>query len=260
LLVKNGIKELNIIAQDTTKYGIDLYGKHRVAELLTELSKISGLTWIRLLYSYPDDFDDELIDVIADNEKVCKYLDIPIQHASNNILKRMGRKSSKEQIETLISRLRDRIPDISLRTSLIVGFPGETDEDYSELVEFVKDTQFDRLGVFTYSREEDTPAYILSNQIQEDIKLQRQQNIMKLQQHISLDKNKKMIGKTIKVLIETQEDNKYLGRSYKDAPEIDGNVIIKSKKNLIPGEFYNVKIIKAHEYDLIGEILDEYCQ
>lgn len=259
-LAANGIKELNIIAQDTTKYGIDIYGSYKIAELLEELSKIDGIHWIRLMYSYPDDFSDELIEVIANNKKICKYLDIPIQHASNRILKLMGRKTSKESIEELIKKLRARIPEITLRTSLIVGFPGEAQEDFEELYSFVKNTRFDRLGVFTYSREEDTPAYKLSDQLEEEVKLQRQQAIMEVQMHISLENNEKQIGNVLEVLIEGEEDNSYIGRSFKDAPEIDGNVLAKSQKTLLPGEFYFVRITKALEYDLIGEIVDEHSQ
>ena len=224
LLASQGIKELNIIAQDTTRYGMDLYGKYRIAELLDEISKVEGIEWIRLLYSYPDEFDDELINLMAVNDKICKYLDIPIQHASNRILKRMGRRTSKEEIKELVNKLRSRIPNIALRTSLIVGFPGETEEDFKELVDFVKEIRFDRLGVFTYSREEDTPAYQMEEQIEEEVKLKRQERIMLLQSDISLDNNQKMVGKIVKVLIEGMDDKKYYGRSYKDAPEIDGNV------------------------------------
>ncbi|MFZ5353758.1 MAG: 30S ribosomal protein S12 methylthiotransferase RimO [Bacillota bacterium] len=260
MLAANGIKELNIIAQDTTKYGIDLYGRYRIAELLAELSKIDGIQWIRLLYSYPDAFSDELINIIAENDKLCKYLDIPVQHASNKILKKMNRKSSKEAIELLIKKLRGRIPDISLRTSLIVGFPGESREDFEELYEFVKNTRFDRLGVFTYSREEETPAYKLTEQLDEDTKLERQNRIMELQQRISLENNMNLVGRTLKVLIEGMEDNRYIGRSYKDAPEIDGIVYVSSKRNLLPGEFYFVRITEAYEYDLMGEIADELSQ
>ncbi|OGO79131.1 MAG: ribosomal protein S12 methylthiotransferase RimO [Clostridiales bacterium GWB2_37_7] len=259
-LAAQGIKELNIIAQDTTRYGMDLYGKYRIAELLDELSKIERIEWIRLLYSYPDEFDDELIDVMANNDKVCKYLDIPIQHASDKILKRMGRRTTKEEIKELVNKLRSKIPNIALRTTLIVGFPGETEEDYKELVDFVKEIRFDRLGVFTYSREEDTPAYQMEEQVEQDVKLKRQERIMLLQSDISMDNNQKMVERMLKVLIEGKEGKKYFGRSYKDAPEIDGNVFFSSDEKHNPGEFTYVKIIEAAEYDLIGEEINEYSK
>lgn len=260
LLAGQGIKEINIIAQDTTRYGKDLYGEYKIAELLQEISKIEGIEWIRLLYSYPDEFDNKLIDVMASNDKICKYLDIPIQHASNRILKRMGRRTTKEEILELIKKLRNRIPDITLRTTLIVGFPGETEDDFKELADFVKEVKFDRLGVFTYSREEDTPAYEMEEQINDELKLKRQEKIMLLQSDISYDKNQKMIGKTIKVLVEGTEHNKYYGRSSKDAPEIDGIVFFASKDILKPGDFTYVRIIEASEYDLIGEDINEYSK
>jgi ribosomal protein S12 methylthiotransferase len=259
-LAKQGIKEFNVIAQDTTRYGMDLYGKYRIAELLDELSKIEGVEWIRLQYSYPDEFNDDLINIIATNDKVCKYLDIPIQHASNAVLKRMGRRTTKEEIKDLVTKLRNTVPNIALRTSLIVGFPGETENDFKELVDFVKDIRFDRLGVFTYSREEDTPAFQMGEQVEEDVKMKRQERIMLLQSDISLDNNQKMVGKVIKVLIEGLEGNKYYGRSYKDAPEIDGNVFFSSKEKHNPGEFTYVKIVEASEYDLIGEEIYEYSK
>jgi ribosomal protein S12 methylthiotransferase len=260
LLAAQGIRELNVIAQDTTRYGMDLYGKYRIAELLDELSKIEGIEWIRLLYSYPDEFDEDLINIIATNDKICKYLDIPVQHASNRILKRMGRRTTKEEITDLVKKLRSRIPNIALRTSLIVGFPGETEEDFKELVDFIKDIRFDRLGVFTYSREEDTPAFQMDEQVPDEIKLKRQERIMLLQSDISLDNNQKMIGKMLKVLIEDKENKRYFGRSYKDAPEIDGNVFFSSKEKHNPGDFTYVKIKEASEYDLIGEEINEYSK
>lgn len=260
VLSGQGIKELNVIAQDTTRYGMDLYGKYRIAELLDELRKIEGIEWIRLQYSYPDEFDDDLINIIATNDKICKYLDIPIQHASNKILKRMARRTTKEEIKDLVVKLRGKIPNIALRTSLIVGFPGETEDDFKELVDFVKETRFDRLGVFTYSREEDTPAYKMDEQVDEEVKLKRQERIMLLQSDISLDNNQKMVGKVLKVLIEGMEGKKYYGRSYKDAPEIDGNVFFSSKEKHNPGDFTYVKIVEASEYDLIGEEINEYSK
>lgn len=256
-LSKNGIKELNIIAQDITRYGTDLYGKHMLGELVKELAAVEDVKWIRLLYSYPDEFNDELIDVIAGEKKVCKYLDIPIQHASNSILKKMARRSTKEKVLELIDKLRGSIPDIILRTTLIVGFPGENEDDFSELYDFVKDVKFNRLGVFAYSREEDTAAYNMTDQIDETVKQERLAKIMLLQKNISRENNKKLISKTFKVLIEGFSENEYFGRSYMDAPEIDGKVYFKSNKHLIPGDFCYVTINKAYEYDLVGERIDE---
>ncbi|MHB1391853.1 MAG: 30S ribosomal protein S12 methylthiotransferase RimO [Clostridia bacterium] len=256
-LSRNGIKELNIIAQDITRYGIDLYGKYRLSELLKELAAIEGIDWIRLLYSYPDEFNDELIETIAKEEKICKYLDIPIQHASNGILKKMARRSSKEKILELIGKLRASMPDIILRTSLIVGFPGETEKDFQELYDFVSEVKFNRLGVFTYSREEDTAAHDMPNQVDEEVKEERLEKIMLLQKDISQENNIKLIGRTIKVLIEGISSGEYFGRSYMDAPEIDGKVYFKSSKDLIPGDFCNVSVKKAYEYDLVGAKTDE---
>jgi ribosomal protein S12 methylthiotransferase len=257
MLVKSGVKELNIIAQDITRYGSDLYGRRRLSELLKELAAIEGIEWIRLLYSYPDEFDDELIETIAAEEKICRYLDIPIQHSSNNILKKMARRSSKEKILTLIEKLRKRMPDIILRTSLIVGFPGETEDDFNELYEFVREVKFNRLGVFTYSREEDTAAYDLPEQVEEAVKQDRQERIMLLQKQISAENNKNLVGTTVKVLIEGYSEGRYFGRSYMDAPEIDGRVHFKSDRELIPGDFCHVAIKKAFEYDLVGERINE---
>ncbi len=256
-LSRNGIKELNIIAQDITRYGIDLYGKYRLSELLKKLAAIEGIEWIRLLYSYPDEFNDELIETIANEEKICKYLDIPIQHASNAILKKMARRSSKEKILELIGKLRTSMPDITLRTSLIVGFPGETEKDFEELYDFVSEVKFNRLGVFTYSREEDTAAHDMPNQVEEEVKQERLDKIMLLQKDISQENNRKLIGRTFKVLIDGFSEGKYFGRSYMDAPEIDGKVYFKSDKDLIPGDFCYVHINKAYEYDLVGERTNE---
>lgn len=257
MLAKSGVKELNIIAQDITRYGTDLYGRHRLSELLKELAAIEGIEWIRLLYSYPDEFDDELIETIAAEPKICRYLDIPIQHASNRILKKMARRSSKEKILMLIEKLRKRMPDIILRTSLIVGFPGETEEDFKELYDFVSEVKFNRLGVFTYSREEDTAAYDMPDQVEEEVKQSRQEKIMLLQKQISGENNRKLVGTTVKVLIEGYSEGRYFGRSYMDAPEIDGKVHFKSDRELIPGDFCHVIIKKAFEYDLVGERINE---
>lgn len=256
-LSKSGIKELNVIAQDITRYGIDLYGRYRLSELLKELASIDGIKWIRLLYSYPDEFNDELIAAIAQEEKICKYLDIPIQHASNKILKKMARRSSKEKILDLIEKLRTSMPGIILRTSLIVGFPGETEEDFQELYDFVSEVKFNRLGVFAYSREEDTAAHDMPDQVDEEVKQQRLEKIMLLQKDISEENNRKLIGKTVEVLIEGYSEGEYFGRSYMDAPEIDGKIYFKSTRQLIPGDFCHVKIKKAYEYDLVGERINE---
>ena len=256
-LSRNGIKELNVIAQDITRYGIDLYNDYKLSDLLKKLAEIEGIEWIRLLYTYPDEFNDELINTIAKEEKICKYLDIPIQHASNVILKKMARRSNKEKILQLIEKLRTCMPDIVLRTSLIVGFPGETEKDYNELYDFVSRVKFNRLGVFTYSREEDTAAYDMPDQIDEAVKQKRLEKIMLLQKDISQKNNRKFVGSTIKVLIEGFSGGEYFGRSYMDAPEIDGKIYFKSNKSLIPGDFCHVSVKKAYEYDLVGERIDE---
>ncbi len=256
-LSKNGVKELNIIAQDITRYGIDLYNEYKLSKLLKELVKIDGIEWIRLLYSYPDEFNKELIDTMSQNEKILKYLDIPIQHASNSILRKMARRSSKEKITKLIDDLRTSMPGIVLRTSLIVGFPGETENDFKELYDFVSDIRFNRLGVFTYSREENTPAFDLPDQIDEKIKQERLNRIMLLQKSISKEHNTGMVGKPIRVLVEGSSGNRYFGRTYMDAPEIDGRVYFTSEWNLVPGDFCYVTVKKAYDYDLVGERIDE---
>jgi len=258
-LANNGIKEIIVIAQDTTRYGIDIYNKFRLPELLKTLANIKGIEWIRVLYAYPDNFTDDLIDVIANEEKICNYIDIPIQHASDSILKSMARRTKKKDIIELIKKLRAKMPDIVIRTSIIVGFPGETQADFDELVEFVKEIKFDRLGAFMYSREEDTPAYKMENQITEKVKVFRQENLMAIQQKISLEKNLGTIGKVLKILVESKEGNRYIGRSYKDTPEIDGSVYIKSKNPMLFGNFYHILITSASEYDLQGEYKDEHC-
>lgn len=258
-LAENGTKELIIIAQDITRYGLDIYGEYRLVDLLDELSKVEGIKWIRLQYSYPDIIDDELIDLIARNEKICDYLDIPIQHCNDEVLKVMNRRTTKEHIINVIQKLRSKVPGIAIRTSLIAGFPGETDEQFNELYEFVKETEFDRLGVFSYSREEDTPAAKLPNQIDEEIKEERQVAIMALQKDISLKKNMAKIGTVYDILIEEKVNGEdvYVGRSQYDAPDVDGIVFVNSKKELMVGEFVKVTITDALEYDLIGEVLDE---
>ena len=253
-IAKQGIKELIIIAQDTTKYGVDLYGKSKLAELLTELCKIKELHWIRFLYSYPEGITDELIQVVKKEKKIAKYFDIPIQHISNEVLKKMNRKTSKENIENLISKIRKEIPNVTLRTSLIVGFPGETKEQFEELYDFVEKTKFDKLGVFEYSKEDGTPAATMPNQIHHMTKKSRFNKIMSLQQDISREKMKAKIGTEQEVLIENKSfDRKYyIGRTKSDVPDIDGVVYIKNN-NLEINEFVNCKITDFREYDLIGE-------
>jgi len=252
-LARNGIKEIILIAQDTTMYGRDIYGKSKLPELLREISTVEEIEWVRLMYTYPDRFSNELIDVIASEDKVCKYIDMPIQHANDRILKLMGRHITKKEILSLVERLRDRVPNITIRTSLIVGFPGESELDFKELMDFIKEVEFDKLGVFTYSREEGTYAYNMKSQIKDKEKIKRQEIIMEAQMEISLKKNTEFIGKTLKVLTEKYEDGCYYGRCYRDAPEIDGSVCFKSDIHINNGEFCNVLINGATEYDLLGE-------
>lgn len=260
MLARKGIKELIVIAQDTTKYGVDIYGESKLAELLEKLSKIKGIEWIRFLYSYPEGITDKLIETVANNDKIAKYFDIPIQHISDTILKKMNRKTSKENIIKILEKIRNKIPNVTLRTSLIVGFPGETKENFEELLEFVKDTKFDKLGTFMYSKEEGTPAAKLPNQIHGNTKKARYNKIMEAQQEISKQILEEKIGKTYKILVEDISfDKKYLiGRTMQDVPEEDGLVYIKKDKNLNENEvlnnFVNCKIINVSNYDLIGKI------
>ena len=260
-LASEGIKEIIVIAQDTTKYGEDIYGKSRLAELLQEISKIDGIEWIRFLYSYPEGITDEIIDTVANNPKIAKYFDIPIQHISNAVLKRMNRKTSKEKIENLLEKIRNKIPNVTLRTSLIVGFPGETEEQFGELLEFVKKAKFDKLGTFMYSKEEGTPASRLPEQIHGNTKKARYNKIMKAQKQISLEKQENKIGKTYKVLVEDISfDGKYfVGRTMQDVPEEDGLVYIKDAQNYkqedILNHFIECQIEEVSEYDLIGKIV-----
>ena len=255
-LVKKGVKELILVAQETTMYGVDLYGEKKLPELLEKLCKIPGLYWIRILYCYPEEITDDLIRVIKEQQKICHYLDIPIQHASDRILKRMGRRTTKAELIERISKLRSEIPDIALRTSLITGFPGETEEDHEELMEFVDAMEFDRLGVFTYSPEEGTPAYKLGEQIEEEVKEDRRNEIMELQQEIAFDKANEKIGQIMTVMIEGKvaEENAYVGRTYMDAPGVDGMIFVHTLEELMSGDFVKVRITGAYEYDLIGEI------
>ena len=252
-LAEAGCKELILIAQDVTNYGIDLYGQYKLPELLRQLCRIDGIEWIRLMYCYEDRITDELIDVMASEPKICKYIDIPIQHASDAVLKAMRRRSSEASIENTIERLRAKIPDIHIRTTFIVGFPGETDEDYEKLYDFVDRMRFARLGVFTYSREENTPAGEMENQIDEDVKEERMDGIMRRQLDISLELNQEKIGQTLEVLVEEQdEDGSWLGRSRYDAPEIDNSVIFTSNRSLKPGDIVSVRVNDAFDYDLVG--------
>lgn len=260
-LAQDGVSEIILVAQDTTEYGRDLEDAS-LAKLLRELSHIEGIEWIRVLYCYPESITDELIEEIKTNPKVCKYLDIPIQHAADNVLKRMARKSSLAQLKERIGKLRDEIPGIALRTTLIVGFPGETDEDFDVLYNFVKEMRFDRLGVFTYSKEEGTPAAKFEDQIDEKTKVKRRDAIMALQHGISQELTAEKVGRVMKVLIEGKitDEDVYIGRTYQDAPDIDGEVFVEYSGELISGDFVDVRITEANDYDLIGEIIDEYCE
>ena len=254
-LAECGVKELILVAQETTMYGVDIYGKKSLHILLKELAKISGIYWIRVLYCYPEEIYDELTDVMAEENKVCKYLDIPIQHASDNVLKRMGRRTDNRQLRDIIGKLRKKIPDIVLRTTLITGFPGETDADHQSVMEFVNEMEFDRLGVFTYSPEENTPAALMENQIDEDIKVARRNEIMELQQEIVFEKSEKLIGKEFTAIIEghISGEHAYMGRTYMDIPGVDSNIFIVTDEELMTGDFVRVKVTGTNDYDLIGE-------
>ncbi len=256
-LVAQGVRELILVAQETTLYGIDLYGKKSLPLLLDELNKIPGLYWIRLLYCYPEEIDEELIRAIRDNDKVCHYIDMPIQHINDNILRRMGRRTSRRELEEKIHTLRREIPDIALRTTLICGFPGETEAEHEELMAFINEMEFDRLGAFPYSAEENTPAASFAGQCTEETKLSRRAEVMELQEEIIMDKNEEMIGLELEVMIEGKvaDENAYLGRSYRDAPDVDGYVFVHTEEELLSGDFARVRIIGAYEYDLIGELI-----
>ncbi|MEH2959318.1 30S ribosomal protein S12 methylthiotransferase RimO [Candidatus Merdisoma sp. JLR.KK006] len=256
-LAEQGVKELILVAQETTLYGMDLYGEKRLPKLLKELCQIRGLRWIRVQYCYPEEITEELIKVLKEEPKLCHYLDLPIQHASDRILKRMGRRTIRKDLEQIIARLREAIPDICLRTTLITGFPGETQEDHEELMAFVDTCEFDRLGVFTYSREEDTPAAQMPDQILEEVKESRQAELMELQQEIAFDKAESMVGRELEVMIEGQVagENAYIGRTYRDAPNVDGYIFINTEETLISGDFARVRVTGALEYDLIGELI-----
>lgn len=256
-LAEQGVKELILVAQETTLYGKDIYGEKSLHKLLRELCKVSGIRWIRILYCYPEEITDELIRVMKEEPKICHYLDLPIQHANDTILKRMGRRTSKQELIDIIGKLREEIPDICLRTTLITGFPGETQEQHEELMEFVDEMEFDRLGVFTYSPEEDTPAATMPDQIDEEVKEERQAELMELQQEIAFDNAQNMVGREVLVMIEGKvaDENAYVGRTYLDAPNVDGLIFINTDEELLSGDFARVKVTGALDYDLIGELL-----
>ncbi|HZW38843.1 MAG TPA: 30S ribosomal protein S12 methylthiotransferase RimO [Ignavibacteriaceae bacterium] len=253
-LAKNNTKELIIIAQDTTDYGLDLYGQRSLHTLLIRLSEIEGIKWIRLMYAYPSRFSDEVIDVIANNEKVCKYIDIPLQHISDNVLKSMRRGITNKATKELINKLKSRIPNLTLRTTFLVGYPNETEKDFDELCEFVKEVEFDRVGVFTFSAEENTSSFILGDPVDESIKEMRKDVLMEIQQEISLKKNSMFVGHVLKVLVDREEGDYFIGRSYRDAPEVDGEVLIEKDSSIKLGNFYQVEVTNYEEYDLYGKI------
>lgn len=256
-LAGQGVKELILVAQETTLYGKDLYGEKSLHRLLRELCKISGIRWIRILYCYPEEIDENLIQVMKEEKKICHYLDLPIQHANDEILKRMGRRTTKQELIDIISKLRREIPDIALRTTLITGFPGETKEQHEELMEFVDEMEFDRLGVFTYSPEEDTAAARMEGQIEEEVKEERQAELMELQQEIAFDTAENMVGKEVLVMIEGKvaDENAYVGRTYRDAPNVDGLIFVNTEEELMSGDFAKVKVSGAVDYDLIGGLI-----
>ena len=261
-LADNGVRELILVAQETTLYGKDLYGEKSLPKLLHELAQIPGIYWIRIQYCYPEEITDELIQTIKSEEKVCHYLDIPIQHASDRILRRMGRRTHKAELNERISALRREIPDIALRTTFICGFPGETQEDHEELMEFVDEMEFERVGVFTYSAEEDTPAYSYPDQILEEVKEERRADVMELQQEIAFEHCENMVGKVLDVMIEGKvaDEPAYVGRTYMDAPNVDGLIFVNADEMLMSGDFVRVKVTGASEYDLIGEVYHESAE
>lgn len=261
-LAEKGVKELILVAQETTLYGKDLYGEKKLPELLKRLAAIDGIQWIRLQYCYPEEITDELIETIKTEEKICNYLDIPIQHASDAILKRMGRRTNNAQLRELIAKLRREIPDIALRTTLISGFPGETEEDHEILMEFVDEMEFERLGVFAYSAEEDTPAYNFPNHVPDEVKEDRRAEIMELQQDIAFEKSENMKGRVLEVMIEGKvaDENAYVGRTYMDSPNVDGLIFVNTGYSLMSGDFARVRVTGALDYDLIGEVEDEFTE
>lgn len=261
-LVDGGVKELILVAQETTLYGVDLYGEKTLPKLLRELAKIPGLVWIRIQYCYPEEITDEFIEAIRTEEKVCHYLDVPIQHASDRILKRMGRRTNQAQLREIIGKLRAAVPDIALRTTMISGFPGETQEDHEEVMRFVDEMEFERLGVFTYSAEEDTPAAAFPDQIPEEVKEERRDEIMELQQEIAFEKSESMVGRVLDVMIEGKvaDEAAYVGRTYMDAPNVDGYIFVNSGELFMSGDFVRVKVTGSNDYDLIGEVYDESAE
>ena len=262
MLAEAGVKELNIVAQETTTWGKDIYGEKRLHVLLKELCKIEGIQWIRLLYCYPEEITDELIEVLKTEPKLCHYLDMPIQHSSDAILKRMGRRTSRKELEEVIGKLRREIPDITLRTTLITGFPGETEEDHEILKAFIQDMRFDRLGVFTYSPEEGTPAERMPDQVPEAVKEERRDELMLLQQQISAEKTADMVGKTLEVLVEGRipEEGIYVGRTYRDAPDVDGYIFLNAEEEIISGDFVTAEVTGSDEYDLTGDVIYEFTE
>lgn len=258
-LASGGVRELILVAQETTLYGVDLYGEKKLPALLRKLAKIPGIHWIRMLYCYPEEITDELIETIKTEEKVCNYMDIPIQHASDRILSRMGRKTNRKEITERLTKLREEIPDMAIRTTMITGFPGETEEDVEELLDFVDEMEFERLGVFPYSQEEGTPAAVMEDQVSDEVKEERRDRVMELQQEISLDHGQDMIGRELEVFIEGQvaDENAYVGRTYMDAPGVDGYIFVNTGLELMSGMFVRVRVTGALEYDLIGELCDE---
>lgn len=261
-LADQGVRELILVAQETTVYGTDLYGKKALPELLHKLAEIPGIYWIRIQYCYPEEITDELIEAIKTEEKVCHYLDIPIQHASDRILKRMGRRTNQQQLRDMIAKLRQEIPDIALRTTMIAGFPGETEEDHEEVMQFVDEMEFERLGVFAYSAEEDTPAAGFPDQVPEEIKEERRDEIMELQQDIAFYKSDAMVGRVLDVMIEGKvaDEPAYVGRTYMDAPNVDGYIFVNSGEAFMSGDFVRVKVTGSNDYDLIGEVYDEFTE
>jgi len=261
-LAEGGVRELILVAQETTLYGVDLYGKKSLPELLRKLCKIPGLVWIRLLYCYPEEIDEELIRVMKEESKICHYLDMPIQHAADGVLKRMGRRTNQQQLRDIIEKLRKEIPDICLRTTLITGFPGETQEDFEELYRFVNEMEFDRLGIFAYSQEEDTPAAIMDGQIAEEVKGIRRDELMELQQAIAFEKAEEKIGTVMTVMVEGRavEEDVYVARTYMDAPNVDGYLFLRTSAGLMSGDFAKVLVTDSNEYDLIGEITHEFTE
>lgn len=261
-LAAQGVRELILVAQETTVYGVDLYGYKALHLLIEALARISGIRWIRILYCYPEEIYDELIQTMKREPKVCHYLDLPIQHASDGVLKRMGRRTTREDLTNIIAKLRREIPDIVLRTTLITGFPGETREQHEEVMDFIDEMEFDRLGVFTYSQEEDTPAASMPDQIDEETKLDWQEELMELQQEIAFDRGEAMIGRELLAMVEGKvaDENAYVARTYGDAPNVDGLLFIHTDETLVSGDFVKVRITGAAEYDLIGEIADEFTE